>query len=158
MRVKGPAGRIEPVRPGLFHEGPAPEELTGRTVEHIVESVAVGPEHEGTAAAVRSIDQHRDLERVPIVLVVRGELEMPALGAGGGQHLGQAFGGGPAQLGARAHAESFSRQRFAAAIDMIAAGTSAPMAIAAKATPVNQSGNIASKSAGTAHCGCTSGG
>ena len=35
---------------------------------------------------------------------------------------------------------------------MIAAGTSAPIAIAANATPVNQSGNIASKSAGTAHC------
>ena len=33
--------------------------------------------------------------------------------------------------------------RLAAAIDMIAAGTSAPMAIAAKATPTNHDGNIA---------------
>ena len=32
--------------------------------------------------------------------------------------------------------------RFAAAIDMIAAGTSAPMAIAANAKPTNQDGNI----------------
>src|ERR1035437_3898902 len=42
---------------------------------------------------------------------------------------------------------TYSRQmlrlkRLAAAIDMIAAGTSAPTAMAAKATPVNQLGNI----------------
>ena len=42
--------------------------------------------------------------------------------------------------------------RFAAAIDMIAAGTSAPIATAAKATPANQDGNTASNSAGTACC------
>jgi hypothetical protein len=40
--------------------------------------------------------------------------------------------------------------RFAAAIDMIAAGTSAPMAMAAKAKPTNQSGNILSNSWGIA--------
>ena len=39
--------------------------------------------------------------------------------------------------------------RFAAAIDMIAAGTSAPMPMAANAMPVNQSGNILSNSSGT---------
>ena len=39
--------------------------------------------------------------------------------------------------------------RFAAAIDMIAAGTSAPMAMAAKAMPANQLGNIWSNSSGT---------
>ena len=39
--------------------------------------------------------------------------------------------------------------RFAAAIDMIAAGTSAPMPIAAYATPANQSGNCWSNSSGT---------
>ena len=39
--------------------------------------------------------------------------------------------------------------RFAAAIDMIAAGTSAPMPIAAKEMPANQSGNILSNSSGT---------
>ena len=43
--------------------------------------------------------------------------------------------------------------RFAAAIDMIAAGTSAPITIAAKATPANQSGNSFSNSCGTACCG-----
>ncbi len=39
--------------------------------------------------------------------------------------------------------------RFAAAIDMMAAGTRAPIATAAKATPANQSGNILSNSSGT---------
>ena len=39
--------------------------------------------------------------------------------------------------------------RFAAAIDMIAAGTSAPIAIAANATPANQDGNMSSNSSGT---------
>lgn len=34
-------------------------------------------------------------------------------------------------------------------MDMIAAGTSAPIPIAAKATPVNQSGNMFSNSCGT---------
>ena len=43
--------------------------------------------------------------------------------------------------------------RFAAAIDMIAAGTSAPMTIAAKATPANQAGNSFSNSCGTDCCG-----
>src|SRR3954470_7015196 len=39
--------------------------------------------------------------------------------------------------------------RFAAPIDITAAGTNAPIAIAAKANPVNQLGNSALKSAGT---------
>src|SRR4051794_37283167 len=43
--------------------------------------------------------------------------------------------------------------RFAAAIDMIAAGISAPIAIAANATPANQLENSWSKSAGTDCCG-----
>src|SRR4051794_40859096 len=43
--------------------------------------------------------------------------------------------------------------RFAAAIDMIAAGTSAPITIAAKATPANQGLNWSSKSCGTDCCG-----
>src|SRR6185503_18867719 len=42
--------------------------------------------------------------------------------------------------------------RFAAAIDMIAAGTSAPMAIAANATPANQLGKAFSKNCGTTSC------
>ena len=44
-------------------------------------------------------------------------------------------------------------KRFAAAIDMIAAGTSAPMAMAPKATPANQLGNWSSKSWGMTSCG-----
>src|SRR6478609_10125572 len=43
--------------------------------------------------------------------------------------------------------------RFAAAIDMIAAGTRAPIAIAARPTPANQPGNSFSKSCGTDCCG-----
>src|SRR3954452_4176369 len=39
--------------------------------------------------------------------------------------------------------------RFAAAIDMMAAGTSAPMAMAGNASPANQLGNSFSNSAGT---------
>src|SRR3569833_3484491 len=41
--------------------------------------------------------------------------------------------------------------KLAQAIDMIAAGTSAPIAIAANATPTNQSGNACTNSAGTAY-------
>ncbi len=43
--------------------------------------------------------------------------------------------------------------KFDAAIDMIAAGTKAPIAIAAKATPTNHDGNIANSNAGTAEFG-----
>src|SRR5829696_7933775 len=43
--------------------------------------------------------------------------------------------------------------RFAAAIDMMAAGTRAPIAIAENATPANQSGNWSSKNFGTTSCG-----
>ncbi len=39
--------------------------------------------------------------------------------------------------------------RFAAAIDMMAAGTSAPMPTAANATPANHAGNFSSNSSGT---------
>src|SRR5215207_9147940 len=43
-------------------------------------------------------------------------------------------------------------KRFAAAIDMIAAGTRAPIAIAANATPANQLGKASSKNCGTTSC------
>jgi hypothetical protein len=42
---------------------------------------------------------------------------------------------------------------LAQAIDMMAAGTSAPMAMAAKAIPTNHDGNEARNSAGTAKFG-----
>ncbi len=42
--------------------------------------------------------------------------------------------------------------RFAAAIDMIAAGTSAPIATAANAIPANQLGKLSSKNCGTTSC------
>ena len=41
---------------------------------------------------------------------------------------------------------------LAAAIDMIAAGTSAPIAMAAKATPANHAGNMSSNSCGMTSC------
>ncbi len=44
-------------------------------------------------------------------------------------------------------------KRLAAAIDMIAAGTSAPIAMAAYPTPANHGGNSFSNSCGTASCG-----
>src|ERR1035437_2354301 len=43
--------------------------------------------------------------------------------------------------------------RLAAAIAIIAAGTRAPIAMAAKATPANQDGNMSSNSCGTTNCG-----
>src|ERR1019366_784149 len=43
--------------------------------------------------------------------------------------------------------------RFAAEMAMMAAGTRAPMAIAAKATPANQDGNMSANSWGTTSCG-----
>src|SRR5262245_21166672 len=43
-------------------------------------------------------------------------------------------------------------KRFAAAIDMIDAGTNAPIAIAANANPTNHDGNICRNSPGTTHC------
>src|SRR5215207_830102 len=42
---------------------------------------------------------------------------------------------------------------LAAAIDMIAAGTRAPMAMAAKATPANHDGKESSNSCGMTSCG-----
>ena len=43
--------------------------------------------------------------------------------------------------------------RFAAAMDMIAAGTRAPTAMAANAIPANQLGNESENSCGIASCG-----
>src|SRR5580700_2729406 len=54
------------------------------------------------------------------------------------------------QLGSKYSFQMLRVKRLALAIDMIAAGTSAPMAIAAKAMPTNQDGNILRNSAGTA--------
>src|ERR671916_1618298 len=45
--------------------------------------------------------------------------------------------------------------RFAAAMDMMAAGTSAPMAMAPNATPANQPGKWSSNSWGMTSCGLT---
>src|SRR5665647_2943833 len=45
--------------------------------------------------------------------------------------------------------------RLAAEIAMMAAGTRAPIAIAAKATPANHGGNMSSNSCGTTSCGLT---
>src|SRR6476619_3663530 len=49
----------------------------------------------------------------------------------------------------------FRVNRFAAAIDMIAAGTRAPIAIAPNATPVNQPGKLSSNSCGMTSWGFT---
>src|SRR6476646_4461015 len=57
---------------------------------------------------------------------------------------------GSAQSGRRNSLYRFRVKRLAQAMDMIAAGTSAPMAMLAKATPTNQDGKDARNSAGTA--------
>ena len=46
----------------------------------------------------------------------------------------------------------FRVKRLAAAMDMMAAGTRAPMTMAAKAIPVNQHGNMCWNRYGTASC------
>ena len=69
---------VEPFRPGLQRERLAEQELAGLAVERVVEAVAVGPQHR-PARPVRHLDigEHRDLDRVPVMHVVRRELEIP---------------------------------------------------------------------------------
>ena len=51
--------------------------LAGLSIEHVEERVAVGHDDErARAAAEFGVDQHRNLVRIPVVHVVRRELEM----------------------------------------------------------------------------------
>src|SRR5690349_11778054 len=72
------AGRVQAAGPGLLREGGTEQELTGLPIEHIEETAAVRPVHQlaGLAAPV-VVDQDGHLHRIPIVDVVRDELEIP---------------------------------------------------------------------------------
>src|SRR5262245_33640813 len=69
---------INLLRPGLLHVLFGQQEFTRYTVEDIMEAVAAGVDHQFARTPVnRRIEQDRNLRGVPIVCVVRSELEMP---------------------------------------------------------------------------------
>src|SRR5262249_32632875 len=70
--------RVESLGPGLLGVGDAAQILPRLPVEDIVEGVAVGGHQQLALLAVdNAIDQNRNLAGVPVVDVVRRELEMP---------------------------------------------------------------------------------
>ena len=72
----GPSRRAP--RPTSVSRTACPQELAGLAIEHVVERVAVGHGHQLARPAVdRRVEQHRHLVRVPIVHIVRRELEVP---------------------------------------------------------------------------------
>src|ERR1044071_229330 len=66
------------------------QECSGSAIKHIVEAVAAGDHYQLAAAG---IDQHRHVGRIPVVDIVRSELEMPAELAGIGIQSDQRAGG-----------------------------------------------------------------
>src|SRR5262249_3434550 len=69
---------INLLRPGLTHILFGQQEGARYTVEDIMEAVAAWDDHQFARTPVkRRIEQDRDLRGVPIVCVVRSELEMP---------------------------------------------------------------------------------
>ena len=67
-----------PLGPGLQRERLAEQELARRPVEGVVEAVAVGPEHRLAGLAVHlDVGEDGNLDGVPVVDVVGGELEVP---------------------------------------------------------------------------------
>ena len=59
------------------------QELAGQPIEHVEEAVAIAVEQQlARLAAERGVDEHRRLGRVPVVQVVRRELEVPLQLAG----------------------------------------------------------------------------
>src|SRR5262245_20598094 len=69
---------IKLLRPGLLHILFGQQEGARYTVEDIMEAVAAGHDHQFARASVkRRIEQDRNLRGVPIVCVVRSELEIP---------------------------------------------------------------------------------
>ena len=77
MRIGRPLSS-RPSGPGLLGVGCAKQELAGLSVQHVEEGVAVRKEHQLPLFAVeRCVGQNRNLGRVPVVDVVRCELEVP---------------------------------------------------------------------------------
>ncbi len=62
----------------MFDEGYARQEFSRHPVDDVIETVPVRPAEDQTLrAADRKVGQDRVLGRIPIVVVVRTELEMP---------------------------------------------------------------------------------
>ena len=75
----GPAARIESARPCLFRVRRAAQELARCPIEDVVEPVAIRRDDQLAWPPVHGgVDEHGDLIRVPVVGVVRRELEVPA--------------------------------------------------------------------------------
>ena len=69
---------VDALCPGLLRVGRRLQELAGGTVQQIVERVAIRHgDHFPLAPAHGGVQQHGDLGGIPIVNVVRGELEVP---------------------------------------------------------------------------------
>ena len=78
-----PSGLVETARPVHLHERCARKELSRDAIEDIEVAVPVRPQHQfGRLAVPVHIDQHGNLNRVVVVGVVRGELEVPLQLAG----------------------------------------------------------------------------
>ena len=72
-------------RPGRVAEGLADEQLAGHAVEHVEEAVAVRHHHDlARLAGDGEVGEHRHVGRIPVVRVVRRELERPLQRAGVG--------------------------------------------------------------------------
>src|SRR5262249_32669493 len=75
---QGAAFFIEAVGPSLFCVRSAGQELTGLPVEDVVEGIAIRETHEFAIDAVDcGVKEHRNLVGVPVMHIVRRELEMP---------------------------------------------------------------------------------
>ena len=80
-----PAVGADLLRPGLVHERLGVKELAVGAIEHVEEAVAIGHHHDlARLAGDREVGEHRNLVRVPVVRVVRRELEVPLQRAGVG--------------------------------------------------------------------------
>ena len=77
-RFNGSPAVVQAISPIDSHERATREKPACRAIEDVVEPVAIGPEHHLELGVVPfDIGQDRDLHRVVVVRVIRGELEMP---------------------------------------------------------------------------------
>ncbi len=73
-----PAVLVQAGRPGLLDERLAQQELSGGSVQHVEEAVAVGPQHHFAWFALPvDIREYGNLGGVPVILVAGRELEIP---------------------------------------------------------------------------------
>src|SRR5262245_4221546 len=69
---------VEASVPVLVNEGSRGKKFSVGTIEHIKDAVAVGMEQKfAIFSAPHSIDEDHILRRIPVVTIVRRELEMP---------------------------------------------------------------------------------